>query len=344
MKQREVELDLLRILALFGVLTIHCLGLSRGAAPSSDFSSGLLTAVGSLVTWQIPIYVMISGRFFLAPERELSSGKLLKAIKRIAAAFLIWDLIYQVFYYCTGTYTDLNWKGILTEAAFGPYHFWFLFMIAGLYLVSPLLCCITKSKRSMQYYIALFCIVSAINGYAVEIPTFGPVIAEIARKTNIHLVVGYTGYYVLGYYLRRYGLPDRWEKILYAAAAVLAVAATAATIVISKNTNIDHEMFVGYLKPNIIVVSSAIFVFFTKRVSKHRFAEETAARVGWISEHSFGVYLIHALVADALVLSGFTALYSPVLMLPVTVLLVFAVSLLITALLRRIPGIGKIVT
>ena len=151
-KQREIELDILRIIALLAVISVHCTGMGHtDAVPMSDPAKQVLVFFDSIVTWQIPIYIMISGRFFLDPNRMVTKERLLKAIWRIVIAFIVWDTIYQLYYIVSGTYSGLNWKGIISEALTGPYHFWYMFMIAGLYAITPFLRKIAADKKLSEY-------------------------------------------------------------------------------------------------------------------------------------------------------------------------------------------------
>ena len=65
MKKRETELDILRVLALLAVIWVHVGGMQTRSLPVTDRDCQWLIFLKSLVTWQIPVYVMISGRFFL---------------------------------------------------------------------------------------------------------------------------------------------------------------------------------------------------------------------------------------------------------------------------------------
>lgn len=344
-KQRQTELDILRILALLAVISVHCTGMGTDGIPVTEHNKQILIFFDSIVTWQIPIYVMISGRFFLDPERNIPFRKILKSIKRIIIAFVFWDIVYQAFYLFSGTYAGLNWKGVLVQAVSGPYHFWYLFMIVCMYAITPFLRKITENKRLMEYFLVLFFLFELLNGYGTELPVIGSTIADILTKANFHFALGYSGYYILGYYIYKYSVPKRFEGLLYGLAVVLMIAASTATIHQSLIEGASNEWYIGYLKPNIIIVATAIYTVFTKRISKHQFAEVTAKWITKLSEYSFGIYLIHALVIELMGLAGLTpVMVNPFVMHPVIVLLAFIISSILVWLLRTIPYIGKKIT
>ena len=69
---REIELDLLRILAMLAVIIVHIGAGETDTLSHTDINWKILTFFGAVMTWQIPCFVMISGRFFLDPERTVT--------------------------------------------------------------------------------------------------------------------------------------------------------------------------------------------------------------------------------------------------------------------------------
>lgn len=345
MKKREIELDILRIMALLAVIWVHVGGMETDTLPTSDRNCQMLIFMKSLATWQIPIYVMISGRFFLDPDRPMPFSKILKAIGWLVLAFVVWNVVYQAWYIPSGTYSGLNWKGILSQALIGPYHFWYLYMIIGLYLITPFLRKIAEDKRLSEYFIGLFFLFMLLTKYGVELPFIGSTLGSMLDSMSMKFVLGYSGYYVLGCYLRKYPLSDKWERIVYACGIVLLLLGAAANIFCSVREGAYTERFTGYTNPNTIIVAAAIYTLFTKRISQVNFSEKTAHLVSRLSEHSFGVYLIHALILDLTGIAGLkpTVLH-PVIMMPIITLLTFAVANILVLLIRKIPCWGRKIT
>lgn len=344
MKQRQAELDLLRIIALLAVLCVHALGMFDGGEASDAERTGL-AIVSCVITWEVPAFVMISGRFFLDPERAIPNKKLAQSIARIIIAFIVWNIFYQIYYISSGAYAGLNRNGILSEALQGPYHFWFLFMLVCLYGIVPFLRFIAQSKSRMEYFIFLFLLFELLNCYGGDLPGIGSTIAAIMEKTSFHFALGFSGYYILGYYLHRYRLSNRQEVILYALAAALVIGAAIATLQGLYPEGADAEYFVKYLNPNIAVVSSALYTCFVKRVSKISWSDKTIGRLARLSEYSFGVYLSHALILELISLTGVANVpVSPLIKLPLYVLCAFVIGNLLTGLIRRIPILGRKIT
>lgn len=345
MKKRETELDILRIMALLAVIWVHIGGMETGSLPTSDNNCQMLIFLKSVMTWEIPVFVMISGRFFLDPDREMPFGKLLKAATRLVVAFVAWNIVYQAYYILSGVYVGLNWKGVLSQALIGPYHFWYLYMIIGMYAITPFLRKITEEKRLMQYFILLFLFFSFLTKYGAELPFVGSTIRSMLDNIGMEFVLGYSGYYILGYYLRRYELPDKYELPLYLLGIGMVIAGAAANTWQSVRNGVYTEWYTGYLAPNTIVVASAIYTFFVKRVRRLHFSDRMIKWITKLSEYSFGVYLVHALVLELLVKAGLkpTILY-PTLMMPLITLLAYLVTNVLVLLLRKVPCIGEKIT
>lgn len=345
MKKRETELDILRLVAMLSVIWVHVGGMRTGSLPTSDPNCQWLIFLKSIVTWQVPVYVMISGRFFLDSERQMPFTKLLKAIERLVIAFVVWDIIYQIYYILTDAYVGLNWKGILSQALIGPYHFWYLYMIVGLYLITPFLRKITEEKRTTEYFIVLFFIFMLLTKYCVKLPFVGSTLDSILNNMDMQFVLGYSGYYVLGYYLRRYPLSDKMELMLYICGAALLLSGAAANTICSVRENTYTERFTGYTNPNTIIVAAAIYTLFIKRIGKVSFSKKVIHLISVLSEYSFGVYLVHALILNMFEVVGLepTVLH-PLLAMPLITLLAFMITVVIVMLVRKIPKLGKAIT
>ena len=344
-QKRQTELDLLRIIATLAVISVHCTGMGTDELSMSDINAKILLIFDCVVTWQVPTFVLISGRFFLDPQKEMPASKLIKSIRRLILAFVSWNVVYQVYYILSGGYNGLNWKGILSQAIIGPYHFWFLIMLICLYAITPFLRNITKSKRQMEYFIVLFFVFSFWTSYGTQIPVIGNILSDILTKTNFHFALGYSGYFVMGYYLNKYPVSDRVEKILYVLAAICLIGVCFLSVRKAMIEGVNNEWYVGYLKPNIIIEAASIYTLFIKRISKHCFSEKSVECIEKLSRYSFGVYLVHALVIDIFSITGLTAVtLNPLIMQPILILLTFAVSNAIVWAFRKIPCIGKAIT
>ena len=344
-KQRQISLDLVRIIAMLAVILVHVCGIEIDSLGPSDVNWRILVLQRALVTWEVPIFVMISGRFFLDPERNITFSKIWKSIRRLVIAFIVWTIIYQLYYILSGAYSDLNWKGIISQAIIGPYHFWYLFMLILVYAVTPFLRKITEDKRLMEYFIVLFLLFQFLTEYGVNLSFVGTTISEILVKAKFYFPLGYTGYYILGYYLYKYGVPKRFEIPLYIAGIIILACSAYANLTRAIQEGYEEAWYTRYLLPNIIIESAAVYSFAIHRLSKIRFSERTIRWIATLSEYSFGVYLIHSLVIEFIAHLGLKpTMLNPLVMVPLLSALTYAISHVAVVCLKKVPYIGKMIT
>lgn len=347
-KKRETELDILRFLAMLSVIVIHVCGGVAKVLPTNSFDSIVITSLFSMITWCIPIFIMISGGLFLNSKKEILIKTIFtKYIKHFVIAFLFWTITYQAYYYAvalTNGDDTLNWKGIIYEAIAGPYHMWYLYMLAGLYVITPILRKITESKTTTEYFLAIFLIFSILQNYGTTLPFIGDSISGIMDTVCLPIGVTYIGYFVLGYYLKNFNISCKLEYTLYALGIIMLISNCLVSDIYAIK-GIDGTWSVEYLMPNIVIESSAIYTFFVKRVSQIKFSEKIVKIFTKLTEYGFGVYLVHALVNELVGLTGWSAVtISPFISVPLLTIVVYGLSLLITVLIRKIPVIGKNIT
>lgn len=143
---RKQFLDVLRVLATCAVVLMHVL---TGATDVTDASivpeyRSLLLSVMDLVTWCVPIFLLISGYLFLNPERTLTYPVMIKKYcRRIALAILLFGVPYAAseLVVTERTFRIMMIPEALKMTLTGHTwsHMWYLYLIFFLYLVTPLL-------------------------------------------------------------------------------------------------------------------------------------------------------------------------------------------------------------
>lgn len=348
-KKRETELDVLRLMATLAVVLTHVCGGPIKTLSILDIDWQILNCFKSAITWDVPVFVMISGGMLLNPRKEIPLKVLYgKYIKRLVIAFAFWSAIFQVYYTVYGIYTNsftLNWKGVLSQYLIGPYQFWYLFMFAGVYATIPFLKKIITDKKLTEYFLVLFFAFQIMMCYGQALPGIGNTVTSVLNNIDFTFAIGFVGYFVLGYYLKAYDISKKAEYALYALGVILVPLCCYVTTKQSVMNMEYTETFSKYLMPNIIIESSAIYTFFVKRVSKIKFSEKSVKIFSKLTEYGFGVYLVHALINELVGLTGWTAVtISPFVSVPLLTAVVYLLSLLVTVVIRKIPFIGKNIT
>ena len=339
MPERETELDLLRIISLFYVICIHVN--ARLAGQFQLFGFGWIGTKLWYMTWCVPAFIMISGRFFLDPDRNITIQKIYqKYLKRIVIAFLFWTFVYEVFDSLTGR-IELNIFGHITNALTGnsSSHFWFLYTIAGLYIITPFLRTIATSKKLCEYFFVLFLAFQTVHCFLIPIPVVGELINIILGKASFYFVLGYTAYFLFGYYAKTYYFSKNKESLIYILGIASFIVSFIGNIYILLNGGSDPELFTRYDAPTATLYSVALYTFFVKRVSSVKFSEKTVESIGIIARFGFGMYLVHYLVVWLLPIQLLQ--FAPMISIPLTALIVLLISFAVSCMVIHIPIIGR---
>ena len=160
--QRVLYFDVLRALAIVGVVVLHVAALDWVRVDPVSATWQACNVYDSFVRWCVPVFVMLSGALMLDPTRLVTfEGLVKKNIARIALVFVVWSAIYLVWDVVQGT-VQLTAKGLMAAFFTGHYHLWYLQMQVFLYLVTPLLRPIARERRLAGLMICLsiaFCFV-----------------------------------------------------------------------------------------------------------------------------------------------------------------------------------------
>ncbi|MCD7948536.1 MAG: acyltransferase family protein [Oscillospiraceae bacterium] len=350
---RLVYADLLRVLASFAVVVLHLSGAGLSEeTPVGGFDWNVLCVYDALVHWCVPVFVMLSGMFLLEPKKQVTLPSLFrKHILRIFVAALIWSVFYALldYGYVGGWFT---WEGI--QSAFHNllngqihYHLWFLFMIIGLYLVTPILRAFVRGARrtDFHWFFALtFVVYSVLPALQALLPSRMALPMLWLSKLNIHIVLGYVGFYVAGYYLKTY-TPNRTARCSIYVLGILGAAVTAlGTMGISVRAGTFNGALFEYRNPNVVFMAVAIFVLFryafggSNACGRHRW-------LGGVAQISFGIYLVHAFFITVLRHFGITTLsFSPLVSVPILSVVVFLCAMLVAWVIAKIPLLGRYLT
>lgn len=251
---------------------------------------------------------------------------------------MLWQLIYCSWYYFAKG-SDLV---TVAKLLLGSYdHLWYLPMIAGLYLVTPLLRPIARSSELLKYYLALALAFAWILPTGQALCRLWPnapkhlgdavsAVRHLLSKLNVATVLGYGGYYMTGYYLGQAHL-DRRNLLLV---QILGLAGATIGLTGWLTAKAGHLRLALYSYNSFFVLLESCAVFLSLQALKPQAWSEEGLRE--LAASVMGIYLIHPLLIYYL---GKTPLWQLALRnaawLPLLVVLVFASSLAIVWLLRR---------
>lgn len=193
----------LRIAAIAAIVLMNTA--TRGFTDVVIGSGGwqVLNIFNTLARWAVPVFVMIAGTLMLDPETPTGMRVLFKKhLLRLGVIYGFWSLVYAL---AAPGGVPQTVGALLEQTLKGPPHFWYIPMLAGLYLITPVLkpfVC-RAGKRELEYFLLLCFVLGCGVGLLKGLALFSPLI-EAADALKLPFVFGYTGFYVFGYYSRAY--------------------------------------------------------------------------------------------------------------------------------------------
>ncbi|MBR0092356.1 MAG: acyltransferase family protein, partial [Lachnospiraceae bacterium] len=296
--QRKTWADILRIAATAAVMLLHISAHRWDSTELQSYDWQALNLWNSLSRWGVPVFTMISGSLFLNSDRSPQTI-FRKNLVRIVASFVFWSALYAfVRVYLTGNRSFFTFA---EQFVYGAYHLGFLYMIAGLYLLIPLLRKIREDRALTKYFLLLglvfgFLVPQLISILTVFAPDWGNLFQGAFSHISMHFVISFPFYFVLGSYLSEEDFFEH-RPVLFALSGVAGFLCTVlGTVWISFLQGKPSQMFYGYFSLNVLLESVFVFCLFRKAFGK-RDAEGKGARfAAYLSDRCFGAYLVHVLV------------------------------------------------
>lgn len=232
MKEREVWVDWMRVVACFFVMLTHsCEPFYLGGDGSLILTKADAIWVSILnVLPRASVVLFVVASSYLQFPLHYSTGEFFRRrAVRILIPFAIWSVAYALFW---GEPVQ-NFKDLLLNFNYAAGHLWFVYMMLGVYLLMPLLSPWAQKvgKRELQVYLGLWLfttIIPFIRQWAggVQPVIYGPSgIPNPARyplwgeaSWNLYglfyYVSGFFGYLLLGLYFRKFVGRLSWKKTL----------------------------------------------------------------------------------------------------------------------------------
>jgi surface polysaccharide O-acyltransferase-like enzyme len=298
-KKREVNLELLRIIAMLMVISLHYLGKGNTmAAGITAVSPTDPNFINEVLAWTLEalsygavnLYVMISGYFLINSMVRMEK---------------VWKLIVQVLFYSIGIFLIFLSIGQIPADMQGSFyhygimifpftsqHYWFASIYLILYLLAPFIAIglrKTNKKQTFALVVILLLCFSRVLKY------FFP--NMVMHDEQGYGIIWMTVVFVIAVYIRRF-VPvkpkRRWLYLgIFFGASALTVCGTFGLALFYNMTG-HLQNFVGYLygynSPTVIAASVGLFLFFrTLPLSDKGFGKV----ILFVAPLTFGIYLLH---------------------------------------------------
>lgn len=314
-------IDALRIFACFFVVLAHSCD-HFVACFNSDYTTFLQgCAIGSMVRFCVPIFVMITG-VLLFPINTNMPTFYKKRIGRLIIPLIAWSIITPLIYYfylqfITTNSPNINMemytvKQTITKITTFIFNFnydttplWYLYMLIGLYIIMPIInsWLATASQKDVKLFLKIW----VISLFIPYLKILAPLVGYIGNWENMDIlgvcdwnaygtfyyISGFIGYLVLAQYLVKY--PLSWSlKKRFAVGVPIFLVGYAITFF---GFITMQEYFPGnyaYLEIvwlfagiNVFMLTLPVFLIFQKINFK------PSPIVSKIAKATFGIYLSH---------------------------------------------------
>ena len=328
-KVRNINLDLLKVLACVGVVLLHT---TMGGFKDTG-SWNLLTYLYYLGTYSIPLFFMVNG-YLLLGKREITSHYILQKVKWILITVSSWNIIVWLFKRDFTVNPIKKIVGSLIQKGYF-FQFWLFGALILIYLCLPILSKFLNSKRRYLYILALLIVI----GFIVELAN-----VFFQRPLQTHVMQTFRlwtwfFYYILGGYIAQFNVDNlkyrfkNWMKIV---SMLLVLISPIILFFLAKNTY--HNLFAEYFYDILFVKFTSLGIFLM--VLTLSLNENGSKWIVSLSNQTMGVFVIHTYVMkiwEKLIAFSFTGAYLWF------AIFTLSISFIVIGILMRIPYLNRIV-
>lgn len=369
---RLVWCDVMRLLAFFFLLCCHAADPFYAAAAYASGGEAVDpelvewgTRWGSLVRPCVPLFVMLTGVLTL-PVKTGMTQFYGRRIPRVLFPFLIWSVAYYMTPWLTGMLgldssivrNIFPWAESDSQAlsdglalvvripyafSFIACHMWYIYMLIGLYLYLPVFSAWVEraTKKEKEIFLLLWLLSTMLPYFTTYVSHYCFGTCEWNAFGLFHYFAGFSGYMLLGHYIREY---VHWGLIRTLAVSLpLLLAGMTVTymgyshiMALPNRTPEMVELFWTYNTPNVVMMTVAWFLPVCRmRIDAHGRAARMLAN---LTSCGFGIYMIHYYFVYLGFRTGEWLGIPTPLRIPFSAVVILACSWTIVAVARRVMG------
>jgi len=345
MKKRELNIEFIRVFAIFMVVMIHVSNIyinSFSKISALHFNTAVV--FNSISRICVPLFFMVSGIFLINKEFDLKSYY--KRILKFVFLLTFWSVIY---FLRNNNFKLNNFGKALANSFFNAdktsRHLWFMYAIIGIYIALPFIqnMCKNMSRELENLFLILWFSFSGL------IVIFVPLIRYIT-KTDIDITYPipiinsayYLGYFIIGHILYerfKFISPTAKKNLLCVGTYLISVfISIIVTCFFTAKTNEIYEPMTWYRGIFIALAACAVFILIV--INKDKFKSNAILT---FSHRSFGIYLLHMLFLNHITENINVLEFNPLISIPLLTLVVYALSFIASFILSKIPIIKNLV-
>jgi len=287
MEKRIFFFDLLRCVAAIAVIAIHVLAPYRhelGVIPLDDWLFAV--TINGISRWAVPVFIMITGALMLNDLRPFNvTYYVRRRLGKVLVPFLLWSIFYA---YLSGWsisgYDVRSSINTLMNSYHKEtyYHLGFFYYFIPLYFVIPFFQLFVQKTDNITIF---FCLV-------IWLVTTTFYLFRIDGPWN-HQLWLYSGYLLLGYVLYQKILLTRNMVIFFIIFGIVGLVGSVGMVMVNSIEQGQYTVgrWLSYKTLNTALAASMVFIlcrYFGERPKK-----KTRKVIGFISQHSLGIYILH---------------------------------------------------
>ena len=347
MKEKRLDFEIMRILAIFGVVFNHSQerGFELYMLPECSTVNYVLSLIPAILCkTAVPLFLLVSGGLLLRREEPLGTV-LKKRVLRIGLVLVLFSAILYGFWVAWGYAPDPSVRDFLrrlwSEGISAPY--WYLYAYLGLMLLLPLLRPMVQNMTDQAFrYLAVVHI--TVFGLLYSLAClFG--LGEVTRSLELSPAEPVLFYFIMGYY---FACRFSWERVTgrtLLGLTGLSIAAVAIQfgltgICLGRQDGFMPDFLLGFTVVPVFTIYAAVRVF----CERHSFSPRARKIIELLGSCTFGTYLMEGILRHHL---GFVfeALSPRIHVLPacgIWILLVVCCGMGLTWILKKLPGFRQL--
>lgn len=346
LESRELNMDLLRIVACFMVVILHVSAQNWHVTDVNSEAWKVFNLYDTAVRSCVPLFIMLSGKLFLS-KKDISISKLYKKnIWKLIVIYCFWSFLYALD--TVGISSGFHVKDFLSvfeHMIDAKYHLWYLPSLISIYFLLPILWgCIHYQKGKFLKYMCVMFIVFGVFRKTILIFIPDNEQLNILLGDFTYALNGLCGYFIMGYALDKYkgrlsGVRIRYLIILYAIIVIIAAKIGECNAVSLGEPN---DLLYGHFALPVFLETMIIFMIFLK-LPEHIESIRLSRMIRRISKYTLFIYLVHVFVLEHIKLwTGLTTVsFNAWISVPIIAALVFGISFILAVIFDKVPFFKK---
>ena len=297
--EREVLLDVLKVVSAFCIVLIHSCGqgFSKTFGTSSWF--GFLL-INTIPRFAVPVFMMVSGSLMLGrntPSLSVVSKKAGKAVLLLVVWNFLYFFLHEWLWHSTGGGSIKTLLAVPVKRQFSG-HLWYAYFLVWMYLFTPIVSVLYHAlSMKLRFYFVLISLLvpGGMDFYSTFFNLGG---ANILPSFHLYMTFSYIALMFLGRMIYEGISQIRHPAIT---GAFCALAGFFAAVIVTADWCLKQgkarDIFISENKLFIVIYSFGLFLAVaSRRDSLNHLPRKVKCAVRFLAERSLGIYFFHIVV------------------------------------------------